>query len=221
MEVSTFILPLIDNSIYEGLKQVLAVNHAEGSLTVPHLQPEPLVQLSLNLNDELWQSGSRLAEGFLVKFIGIPPRIMDYFGSDLHFAIGDGDPIIVMGSGGLSGMLGMLEGGNNAGEMFSLSILGSLLTRPSVLLIGLTDTQAVKGILNGLATGPLRQTRIAGMGTGTLYGIEGKDAWRYEVNLEGLLSLRFGLEVKGRFLAISNQPLGYDPQLQSRASFQS
>ncbi|MCU7960908.1 MAG: hypothetical protein KZQ58_13130, partial [gamma proteobacterium symbiont of Bathyaustriella thionipta] len=215
MEISTFILPLIDNSIYQGLKQILAVDHAAGDLLVPELQPEPIVQLSLNLNNALWKSGSQLAESFLVKFIGVPPRIMDFFASDLHLALGDGDPIIIMGSGGLSGMAGMLDGGNNSGEMFTFSMLGSLLTRPSVLLIGLNDAPAVKNILNGLATGPSQKSRVAGIASGTLFGIAGKDAWRYELNLEGLLSLRFGLEVKGRFLAITNQPLGYDPQLQS------
>jgi len=191
----------------------LAADHAKGDLSIPRLQPEPVAQLSLNLNDQLWQSGTHLTQEFLTEFFGIPPRVSDYFGPDLHLALGDGDPVIIMGSGGLTGAFGSLDGSNDTGEIISLSVLGSLLTRPSVVLIGLTDPQAVKGILREVATGPDQASRLAGMATGILYGIAGKDAWRYDVNLGGLIGLRFGLEVKGRYLAITNQPLSYDPKL--------
>ncbi len=213
MEVSTFILPLIDNSIYQGLKQVLVAEGNTSKLTVPRLHPEPVAQLSLNLNKALWNQGTLLAQDFLVKFIGIPPKVMDYFGPDLHLALGDSDPIIVMGSGGLGSILGLLDGSGRTREALSLSLIGSLLTRPTVLMIGLTDPETVAGLLRNIPTGPAGRSSIMGMGAGTLYGVAGKDAWRYDLNIEGLISMRFGFEIKGRYLAISNQPLSYDPQL--------
>jgi len=213
MEISTFILPLIDNSIYQQLREMLMVDQESTGLDVPRLQPEPVAQLSLNLNKQLWETGADLAQDLLVKFIGVPPRVSDYFGPDLHLALGDGDPIIVMGSGGLMGAMGILDGSGRAGQALMIPLIGSLLTRPSVLMIGLTDPEAVKGLLRGMHTGPARSSSVMGVGAGILYGVAGKDAWRYDLNVEGLISMRFGMEVKGRFLAISNQPLSYDPEL--------
>ena len=213
MEISTFILPLIDNSIYQGLKQVLVAEENTGKLAIPRLHPEPVAQLSLNLNKALWNQGTLLAQDFLVKFIGIPTRVMDYFGPDLHLALADSDPVIIMGSGGLSSILGVLDSSSRTKEALSLSLAGSLLTRPTVLMIGLTDPEAVKELLRSMPTNPVGRSSIMGMEAGTLYGIAGKDAWRYDLNFEGLINMRFGFEIKGRYLAISNQPLSYDPQL--------
>ncbi len=213
MEVSTFILPLIDNSIYQILRDILVVKEGSGRLSVPLLKPEPVAQLSLNMNEEMWEEGTEMVQEFLVKLVGIPPRVSDFFGPDLHLALGDGDPIIVMGSGELTSALGLLDGGNRGGEALMIPLIGALLTRPSVLLIGLTDPDAVRRLLRSLSAGPSSRSSIMGMGAGTLYGVAGKDAWRYDLNIAGLLSMRFGMEVKDRYLVISNQPLSYDPEL--------
>ena len=213
MEISTFILPLIDNSIYQVLRDVLVAEHGSGGLSIPGLQPEPVAMLSVNMNKEMWDQGADMMQGFLLKFVGLPPRILDFFGPDLHIALGDGDPIIVMGSGELTGALGMMDGANGGEEALMIPLVGSLLTRPSMLLVGLTEPETVRGLLRGLATGPVLSSSVMGLGVGNLYGVAGKDAWRYDLNIAGLLSMRFGIEIKDRYLAISNQPLSFDPKL--------
>ena len=215
MEVSTFILPLIDNSIYQQLRQMVVSDKNAKKLSIPRLKPEPIAQLSLNLNKELWEKGANeFIQKFLVKLVGIPPRIGDYFGPDVHLALGDGDPIIVMGSGGLTDAFGMFNGAGRRGLSLMLPFAGSLLTRPTVLMIGLTDPEAVKGMLHGLSYGPIRSTSTRrSFGEGSFYGIAGKDAWRYELNIEGIIGMRFGIEVKDRYLVISNQPNSYNPEL--------
>lgn len=213
LELSTFILPLIDNSIYQTLRDVLVEKDGARALAIPALQPEPVAMLSLNLKQAMWDEGAEMLQDFLLKFVGLPPRIIDFFGPDLHLALGDGDPIVVMGSGELTGALGMLGGTDRAGQALMIPLIGSLLTRPTALFIGLTDPEAVRGLLHGLRTGPLANSSVLGLGVGKLYGVAGKDAWRYDLNIAGLLSMRFGMELKDRYLAISNQPLSFDPQL--------
>ena len=213
MEISTFILPLIDNSIYQTLRDILVVKEGSRHLSVPILKPEPVAQLSLNMNEEMWEKGTEMVQDFLFKIIGIPPRVSDFFGPDLHLALGDGDPIIIMGSGELTSALGIYGGGITGVQTLMFPLIGALLTRPSTLLIGLTDPDAVKNLLRSLSTGPSNRSSIMGMGAGTLYGVAGKDAWRYDLNVAGLLRMRFGMEVKERYLAISNQPLSYNPEL--------
>ncbi len=213
MQVSTFILPLIDNSLYNGLKTILHIGSDDTTLSVPRLQPKPVFQLSLNLNPLLLQQGIGLTQDFLIKYIGIPARIFDFIGPDLHIALADSDPVVVMGSGNIGGLLGMLDGGGRANEMLSFSMLGSLLTRPVVLILGLSDPAAVKNLLHNMPTGPSHNISLAGLGSGTLYGVANKDAWRYDIHFGQFISMRFGLEIKDRYLLISNQPLSYNPKL--------
>lgn len=218
MEVSTFILPLIDNSIYQQLRDILVSSNGstKQQLTVPKLTPEPVAQLSFNLNKKLWEKNTDVyIQKFLTKFIGIPSRVGDYFGPDVHLALADSDPIIVMGSGGLAGIFGAMDGSGRAAQSLTLPFIGSLLTRPSVLMIGLTDVDAVKNIMHSMASGPAHSTSFRGFGDGSFVGIADKDAWRYELNIEGIIGMRFGIEIKDRFLMISNQPLSYNPQLLS------
>ena len=52
-ELTTFVLPLIDSSIYMEIKDALATNETGQRLEVPALTPAPSVMLSLNLSDDL------------------------------------------------------------------------------------------------------------------------------------------------------------------------
>ena len=55
LELETFILPLIDSSVYNRLRE--AMMHAEDQrpLIVPQLDPSPILQFSVNLSDQAWQ----------------------------------------------------------------------------------------------------------------------------------------------------------------------
>jgi hypothetical protein len=64
-------------------------------------------------------------------------------------------------------------------------------------------------------TGALSGRRLMGGTSGSLYKVAGRDAWHYVVSLEGMISLRFGLEIKDRYLVISNLPLSHNPAVRS------
>ena len=216
MEVSTFILPLINNSMYEQLRQILVTDNNKQKLSIPQLTPEPVAQLSFNINKKLWDEYSdEFIQKFLTKIVGVPPKVGDYLGPDVHLALGDGDPIIIMGSGGLAGAFGMMDGSGRAGQALAPPFIGSLLTRPSALMIGLTNVDAVRNLMRSMASGPSSTNQIRGLGDSRFVGIKGKDAWRYELNIEGIIGMRFGIEIKDRYLVISNQPLSYNPEIVS------
>ena len=56
LELSTFILPLADSEMYNGVRAILQSKEKAAPLKVPGLSPEPVMQLSLNLSDESWVS---------------------------------------------------------------------------------------------------------------------------------------------------------------------
>ncbi len=217
IEVSTFILPLIDNSIYQGLKEFLVDNKSDSKLPAPTLTPEPIAILSVNLKNKLWDDGRRdYFRKFFIEYVGIPSRIVDYFGTDAHLAMGDGNPIITIGSDNLASASGMILDLNRGRTSIvtTISFIGSLLTRPVALVVGLNDPEAVKNLLASAPTGGASNNFMFGRSKGGVFKVAGKDAWRYHLNIEGLISMRFGIDVKDRFLIISNQPSSFNPDLQ-------
>lgn len=213
MEAETFILPLIENSIYESLRGVIAASDSGAPLYHPRMDPEPVASLSLNLGEGMVGKAAGKLQKFLRKTLGIPANLVDYLASDIHLAVGDSDPIVVVGSGELMGSFDRMLGrrGDFGDLMFPL--LGALLTRPSTLLIGLKDPVAVKRILRRLPESVPMTRGLFGMGEATLNRVAGRDAWRYHLSYAGLISMRIGIEVKDRYLAISNQPLSFDPTI--------
>ncbi|MCA9201377.1 MAG: hypothetical protein KDA87_27760, partial [Planctomycetales bacterium] len=65
LELSTFILPLVDNSLYNGLRTSLMREEQNRQLQVPHLHPQPVLQLSANLQTDAMD---RFAKSLFVSF---------------------------------------------------------------------------------------------------------------------------------------------------------
>lgn len=201
-ELSVFILPLIDNSIYNGLREILADGRDGASLKIPVIEPEPVAMLSMNLNDETWsETGGEMLEGFMQQ-VGIDGAILDSLGPDIHVAIADADPILELGSGELSQVFGAGMDGN---DMLAIPAIVSMFTRPTAICIGLGDAAAVRRALDSSVG---RKTRISGEDvSGSLYKVADRDGWIYRLNFFGMISLRLGIEVQDRFLVIRNMPL--------------
>lgn len=215
MEVSTFILPLINNSIYEELRAMVVSDDKDAKpLNIPILDPKPVAQLSLNLNKALWkENADEFAHEFLEQVVGIPARVVDYIGPDIHLALADSDPILVMGTGGLAGSLGMSK--RRGGMSLMLPLAGSMFTRPSALMISLTDAEAVKSILRDVSDSTRRTPRDRSFAASELYGVAGKDSWMYSLNIEGIIGMRFGIEIQDNYLIITNQPMSFNPKIAS------
>ncbi|MBT3294816.1 MAG: hypothetical protein HN383_06060 [Verrucomicrobia bacterium] len=214
MALSIFILPLIDNSLYAGLRQALIAGENAAPLPLPELDPAPVATLSFNLNEKAWMEVVENMDDLLEQMLGIGPDILDNLGPDVHIAMGDADPIIGLGSGELTALAG-LTGGGMSDEMFMIPMVVSMLTRPCVLMVGLDDPAAVRAKLGRMATGTLSGRRMFLDAGGSLYKLAERDAWHYVVSIGGMLNLRFGLEIKDRYLVISNLPLTHDPAVRS------
>jgi hypothetical protein len=214
MALSIFILPLVDNSLYGGLRAALIAGENAAPLPLPELDPAPVATLSFNLNEKAWMKVVEGLDDMLEQMLGIGPDILDNLGPDVHIAMGDADPIIGLGSGELTALAGVTGGGMDD-EMFMIPMVVSMLTRPCVLMVGLDDPEIVRAKLGRMATGSLSGRRMFLDAGGSLYKLSGRDAWHYVVSIGGVLNLRFGLEIKDRYLVISNLPLTHNPAVRS------
>ena len=207
LEVTTFILPLIDSSIYRSMKQFVASREDGTNLQVPQFSPDPVVTLSLNLTDQAW---TNITKSLLKKFMQFAPAssaMIDDFGPGIHFAVHDADPVIALGSGDIMGAFGanVITRGRNS-EMMFIPIALSVLTRPCTFAIETRNPQRTIRYLRQTAA----STQKGGIGFFDMklsfYEITGRDAWVCTFDLLGMLKLRYGLEVKDGFLIIRNIP---------------
>jgi hypothetical protein len=178
-------------------------------LQAPVVSPEPIAMLSCHINDDKFAETLDRFGDWFVRELGWDPAMFDLLDTDVHIALHDADPIITLGSGELGGLLGN-SGSWGSDNMVEIAALISMLTRPTTLYIGLTDPDAMRAQLKHMAhIGSLfmRRRNFLG-GTGSIYKIDGRDEWIYRFNIEDVITLRFGLSIQGRYLAITNHPFG-------------
>ena len=206
LQLSTFILPLIDSSIYNGLRSVLMTSEMGHPLTIPKLEPRPVLQFSANMRDESTQGIVREFAGMFQRFGGVSSALLDDLGPTAHFAIFDADPVIALGSGDMMGAFGgnLLRAGD---EMIMLPVAMSLLTRPCSILV---ETQNAEQTARHLRQAALVGSALSEANDGffrvAFYQIDDRDSWVWTVDIEGVIKLRFGIEVTDRYLVIRNIP---------------
>jgi hypothetical protein len=198
LEMTTFILPLIDSEMYKQLAGVVgAVNKP---LKVPHTKPEAVLQLSLNLSDDAWGGISSGFRDTLSQFTGISAELFDLLGPGLHIAVQDADPVITFGTSDLLGAFGTSSfgGGLDMAIPFALS----LLTRPCKIFLELQDAPRALELMRRAASfgGPDRQIDVS------FRQIGNRDAWTYTFGVPGVMRFRLGLEIQNGYLVVSNIP---------------
>ena len=152
LELSTFILPLLDSELYDRVRAGLAVRESGAALRVPVVTPDPVLRLSLNLTEDAWVKVAGLSSELLLGYAGISPAIFDHLGPGLHLAIQDADPIIALGN---ADILGGLAGRAFTGDLMGggLPLVLSMLTRPCKIIVELRDEPAVLDILRRAVSG--------------------------------------------------------------------
>ena len=207
LELSTFILPLADSEMYNGVRGILQSKEQGAPLKVPVVSPEPVMQLSLNLSDESWVGLSGTLHEMFSQYTGISPAIFDVMGPGLHLAVQDSDPIITLGTTDLLGAFGTAALGPAAGMNFAMSFGLSVFTRPCKILIELQDPQrAVEILRQATKSGLPHSQRRMNEGVVEFRQIEGRDAWVYTLGVPGVATFRLGLEVQNGYLVFSNIP---------------
>lgn len=207
LAATTFILPLIDSSIYNGLKGVVMSAEDGVPMKTPRFVQKPVLMLSLNLKDQTWQDLTKNLGASATRYSGINAAILDDFGPAVHLAVQDADPVIVMGSGDIMGAAGstLLQGGSR-GSMMAIPFILSMLTRPCTIAVATKDPQRTLLHLRTAASGYGNLIRNSNDLSVSLSQVKGKDSWVYSLNVAGMLKIRLGLEVRDGFLFIQNIP---------------
>ena len=201
--LETFILPLIENSLYNSISGKLT--HLDEPLPVPVIEPAPVAMLSINLNDNAWLETIEEHSETITRTFGFNGEVLDYLGPDIHVALHDADPLATIGSGELAGLFGQFSGIDST-EMFQISTIISILTRPCSIHIGLSEPDEVKRVLTASSMTHLDTGRIFGFARGSMARVTGHDKWIYRISIEDIITMRLGIEVQGRYLVINNQP---------------
>ena len=209
MEMTTFILPLIDNSLYGSVKEFL-VSSKGPPLNVPCPKPDPVIMLSLNLGEPAWTQISKGLSELFTRFIHLSPAALDDLGPALHFALYDADPVIALGSGDIFGAFGGGAEIFDRSEMFMIPMALSLLTRPCAFIIETRDSARTTRFLEEAASATLAARLGGGRGSdefsAEFYRVTDENAWVYSFSVMGLVKIRFGIRVEGNYVVIRNIP---------------
>jgi HEAT repeat protein len=195
-ELTTFILPLLDSTVYDELRDTLTDAGSGLRLEVPQLTPAPVMLASLNLSDSMRLRLVKVLTGILEKFTSVDPAIFDAFTPTVHLAVQDSTPIVAVGSGDVLGAFSEKMLQMEGFEPF-LPILLSLVSQPSSVYIELAEPQVVLGFL---------RDAVSGRGEGGFHQLEGEDTWIYSVNLMDLAQVHLRVAVENEYLVISNLP---------------
>ncbi len=205
--LETFILPLIDNSLYNGIKESIINQREQKNMKIPRFTPAPVLLFSLGIKNEVRDKFSHNLNQWINRYIPISPAILDDLEPILHLAIHDGDPVISLGSGDLLGVFGanpQLVGGS---MMIYAPILLSILTRPCTLALATKNPARTLQILRQAGVKPMFNSRSDRFRQSVEYTqVDGRDSWILSYGLMGSIKLRFGLEVDGNYLLIRNLP---------------
>jgi hypothetical protein len=207
LELTTFILPLIDNSIYNQLRESVMHHEDQQALVVPQVEPSPVTQFSVNLRDEAWQQIAANFADLFQRYGGASPALLDDLGPGIHLAVFDADPVIALGSGDVLGAFGgdVLRAGGN--QMFMIPAILSVLTRPCSVLVETKDPQRTASYLRQAASAWMsRSARQDNDFHVSFYQVDDRDAWVWSTDVVGIIKLRFGVQVTGRYLVIRNIP---------------
>ncbi|MDA0322096.1 MAG: hypothetical protein O2923_05185 [Verrucomicrobia bacterium] len=205
LELTTFILPLIDNSIYNQLREILHTREDNRPLKTPIISPPPLLKLSLNLKESAWIEISKGFYELFERYAHINPAVLDDLGPGFHLAIHDADPVIALGSGEFFGAFGGSMSMRNS-EMFMIPLALTVLTRPCTMAIETQDPAKTTRYLREAASTTAYSRRRSGWFGVDLHEINGRDEWIFTLDLENIIKLRYGMQVDGSYVLVRNIP---------------
>ena len=209
--LTTFILPLIENSAYDTLRSTFAApDQRPSASSVPLFDRTPVARLDLVLPDKTWRGVAAGLDSLFEREFGISSEFYDLLGPAVHVAVEDGDPVVRLGSGELAGAFASAAGvnrGMRGSEMVYIGVLLNLLTRPTHIAVELTDPERAARLLeNAYAKrGPSAgrdwvETDFVRRGPGR--------EWLLSFRPERIASIDFSVRVEGRYLIVSNHPWG-------------
>jgi len=206
LEATTFILPIIDNTVYNVLRGSLAPPEGGASLRVPQLSPEPAMMLSVNLSDKAWQRALRDLVRELPRYTHLNPAALDDLGPALHLAIHDADPVIALGGGDILGAFGSNFARLGRSGMVFIPVALSVLTRPCSLIMETQNPARTRQYLRQAANAAFMREQRRRFMQISFYQIDDRDAWVLNFDIEGILQLRYGIELQDDLVVVRNIP---------------
>lgn len=205
LEVSTFILPLVDNSIYNALRTALDTDRTANTLAVPQLEPAPVVKLSLNLSEMTWQNITETFSEIFTDYTGASAAVLDDLGPSMHLAIFDSDPIIALGSGDVFGAFGSSMSRMNS-ERIMIPMALSMFTRPCSIYIETRDPERTAQLLRHAAMAFEAREKADEDFSAQIFQVGDEQKWVWMMSIMGMIKLRYGVEVIDNFVVIRNIP---------------
>lgn len=196
IQVETLILPLVQNSIYNIVREALGGEPV--SLTLPTATPKPVSTLSFKLSDLMIENAiPRHRREALDKL-----NWREWLGESVHVALYDADPIIALGSadllGGFSGR--WLRSGRRSNFLF-FGFIATLLTQPTAAFIELQegvqfDATKLHQLIRFMPD--IGSQRLEPWG---------ENGWVYTDDVEGILRFHLYIRQIDNYLVISNRQL--------------
>jgi hypothetical protein len=200
--LETFILPLVNSSIYREAKEELALTATAGR-KAPRWSFPPTVAMTLQLPDKLADQAKH--------DIDLPGEVESTFGDvveamlqtvvpSLHLAFPDSAPIMQVGGGSAFGVTASnLEQVGQAGA----ALLIAAVTRPMVMAVELKDPERVQRALDRVVL-PYRVLNGNRREIDVSLAREESGRLILSVDLFGMVKLRQSVRIEDRWLVLSN-----------------
>lgn len=218
LELSTFILPLVDNTIYNTLRMALETDRTGHALAVPKIEPKPIVKLSLNLSEMTWTTIAETFSELFTRYTGTSAAVLDDLGPSMHLAIFDSDPIIALGSGDVFGAFGSSMRGMDT-DMVMIPIALSMFTRPCSIFIETRTPERTAQLLRQAATAFDNKQNVSDDFRAQIFQVGDEPKWVWMMDIMGMVKLRYGVEIVNNYIVIRNIPWSTQEKIvQSKSS---
>ncbi|MDR2430483.1 MAG: hypothetical protein LBD14_06335 [Puniceicoccales bacterium] len=225
--LETFILPLIDNSLYEELRDAFAgvsrsgrrADATSGDATaanpavsvksslvgLPIYRDTPVATMAFQLpNSGRGKVITRMLDSQLMGSFGvIAPLLGDY----IAIAVNDSAPVVQATFPGLND-ISSARGrgfGVDGKELLLVPFVSALITRPCDIAIPLSDPAAARAALRHVAGSAERWVEFE-----SVY-VEKENRLLFTLNAGGVVRAEFAISVEGNWLHISNHPWTANP----------
>ena len=202
-ELETFILPLLDSSIYRELGRELA-KEARPSMAAPRWTFPAPVELSVQLPDKMIEeSAGRTAPSDLRRLgLSVPDDLFASVAPTAHIAFPDSAPILQVGGGAAYGVVS--AGTERAGEAW-ISVMLAALTRPMVVAVELKDPERARRALDRVVSPPAApRERRSRDWVRVRAARDAADRLIVTSDFFGLVTIRQAVRVEGRWLVVTN-----------------
>lgn len=202
--LETFILPLIDNSIYMGLQETLG-HEPPQQTQIPIYDQKPIAMMALHIPSAVQEMQDSILYELPneLRYTVRVDELLPLFGQTLVVSLQDSAPVIQSTLPGLVSLsrsnrfMGMRFRGE---ELLFIPIISSVLTRPIDLAIQVKDEELARKALKYIPSHNSREFSF-----NTSYD-EQKNQWQLDTSLLGILQISFSLRIENGWLHISNHP---------------